>query len=48
MINDDVNSFRDSISTIDKDGKRVWIYPKKPAGVFYKQRKLISYLLDNQ
>lgn len=25
-------SYRDSISTVDKDGKRVWVYPKKPSG----------------
>lgn len=38
-------SFRDSISTINEEGKRVWIYPKKPSGVFYDRRKIVSYLL---
>lgn len=38
-------SFRDSISTITKDGKRAWIYPKKPKGKFYDRRKWVSYLL---
>ena len=37
--------FRDSIATIDQEGKRSWIYPKKPSGKFYKYRKLVSYLL---
>ena len=37
--------FRDSLSTIDKSGKRVWIFPKKPFGKFYNKRKLVSYLL---
>lgn len=37
--------FRDSIATINKEGKRAWIYPKKPSGVFYKYRKLVSYFL---
>ena len=27
--------FRDQISTVDKSGKRVWIYPKKPSGKFW-------------
>ncbi|MCB9194704.1 MAG: cytochrome c oxidase accessory protein CcoG [Flavobacteriales bacterium] len=37
--------FRDSISTVDKKGKRVWIYPKKPFGKFTNWRKNLSYLL---
>ncbi|HPF11252.1 MAG TPA: cytochrome c oxidase accessory protein CcoG [Flavobacteriaceae bacterium] len=37
--------FRDSIATISQEGKRSWIYPKKPSGKFYEYRKLVSYLL---
>ena len=37
--------FRDSIGTIDKEGKRAWVFPKKPSGKFYKNRKLVSYVL---
>ncbi len=37
--------FRDSISTITEDGKRAWVFPKKPSGKFYKYRKLVSYFL---
>lgn len=36
--------FRDSISTVDKEGKRVWIYPKKPKGKFYQYRSWLSYI----
>ncbi len=39
------DSFRDTISTIDQHGKRVWIYPKKQKGFFYKWRTYISYFL---
>jgi cytochrome c oxidase accessory protein FixG len=42
---DEQGSFRDSISTVDKRGKRIWIFPKKPFGKFYNKRKLVSYLL---
>ena len=42
---DNDESFRDSISTIDKEGKRAWIYPKKPSGPFYNKRKIVSYFL---
>lgn len=38
-------SFRDSISTITREGKRAWVYPKKPRGRFYERRKLVSYVL---
>ncbi len=37
--------FRDSIGTINEDGKRAWVYPKKPSGRFYQYRKYVSYLL---
>jgi cytochrome c oxidase accessory protein FixG len=38
-------SFRDSIATVDKRGKRVWIYPKKPAGKWFNKRALLGYAL---
>lgn len=37
--------FRDSIGTVNKDGKRNWVYPKKPSGPLYEKRKLVSYIL---
>ncbi|SDH24239.1 cytochrome c oxidase accessory protein CcoG [Winogradskyella thalassocola] len=37
--------FRDSIGTIDEDGKRKWVFPKKPSGPLYEKRKLVSYFL---
>jgi len=37
--------FRDSIGTIDEEGKRAWVFPKKPGGYFYKYRKWVSYFL---
>jgi len=37
--------YRDSISTVDKSGKRIWIYPKMPKGKFYEYRKYVSYVL---
>ena len=38
-------NFRDSISTISEEGKRSWIFPKKPSGKFYTYRKYVSYVL---
>lgn len=37
--------FRDSIATIDKSGKRNFIFPKKPKGRFYKYRTIVSWFL---
>ena len=45
MSNEDSNSFRDRLGTVDEDGKRIWVYPKKPSGKFYEKRKIVSYLL---
>lgn len=39
------DNFRDSIATINKEGKRAWIFPKIPKGKFYERRKLVSYVL---
>lgn len=41
----DADNFRDSIGTIREDGKRAWVFPKKPSGKFYEYRKYVSYLL---
>ncbi|MBJ6368704.1 cytochrome c oxidase accessory protein CcoG [Snuella sedimenti] len=35
--------FRDSISTVTEEGKRAWVFPKKPSGAFYNYRKWVSY-----
>ena len=37
--------FRDSIGTINEEGKRNWIFPKKPSGPYWEKRKLVSYFL---
>ncbi|PWG06892.1 cytochrome c oxidase accessory protein CcoG [Polaribacter aquimarinus] len=37
--------FRDSIATVNQEGKRSWVFPKKPSGKFYKYRSYVSYFL---
>ena len=39
------DDFRDHISTVNEEGKRVWIFPKRPKGKYYNKRKIVSYLL---
>jgi len=38
-------SFRDAIATIDEKGKRAWIFPKKPKGRYYNYRTYVSWVL---
>ncbi len=41
----DNEEYRDSIATVDGEGKRIWIYPKKPSGWFHNRRLIVSALL---
>lgn len=41
----DSESFRDHISTVNEKGKRVWVYPKKQKGKFYRARTILSWFL---
>ncbi len=43
MSQEEQNNFRDSIGTVTEEGKRSWVYPKKPNGKFYDYRKWVSY-----
>ncbi|MGB5894288.1 MAG: cytochrome c oxidase accessory protein CcoG [Ignavibacteriaceae bacterium] len=38
-------SFRDQVSTVNKEGKRKWVFPKKPSGRFYTARNIVSVVL---
>ncbi|WP_194851138.1 cytochrome c oxidase accessory protein CcoG [Nonlabens antarcticus] len=39
------DNFRDTIGTLDEDGGRAWVFPKKPVGKWYEYRKYVSYVL---
>ena len=39
---DDKGSYRDAVATISKEGKRNFIYPKRPSGKFYNKRTVFS------
>jgi len=38
-------SFRDSIATIDQDGNRKYVFPKKPSGKLHNYRLIVSWVL---
>lgn len=44
-MSQDQDHFRDSIGTIKEDGKRAWVFPKKPSGKLYTYRQYVSYVL---
>ena len=39
------DEFRDSIATVDAEGKRRWIFPKRPSGQFHNWRILVTFVL---
>ncbi len=41
----DTEEYRDHIGTINAQGKRAWVYAKKPKGRFHNWRSLVSYVL---
>lgn len=41
----DAEHYRDSLSNVDKKGKRLWIYPKKPKGNLYRYRTWFAWFL---
>ncbi len=45
MSTQDQEKFRDSIGTINEEGLRNWIHPKKPKGKYYNYRTILSVIL---
>ncbi len=39
------DDYRDHLATADASGRRLWIYPQKPSGRFYRARTMVSWLL---
>ncbi|MEM7574359.1 MAG: 4Fe-4S dicluster domain-containing protein [Bacteroidota bacterium] len=41
----DQETYRDSIATVDQEGKRLWMYPKRQHGAFWRKRTYLSWIL---
>jgi len=39
------DTYRDHLATVNADGGRNWIYPKKPSGRYYKARNVVALFL---
>lgn len=37
-------AYRDSIATVDSEGKRIWVYPKKPSGRYHNYRIIATLI----
>src|SRR5690606_22518643 len=37
-------AYRDAIGTVDKDGKRIWAFPKKPSGNYHNKRVIATFV----
>lgn len=43
-IIEDTEAYRDKIATVDDQGHRIWMYPKKPVGKYYNRRNFVALL----
>jgi cytochrome c oxidase accessory protein FixG len=45
LYDEEAETFRNQLATVTDDGKRKWVYPKKPKGRFHRARIVVSALL---
>jgi cytochrome c oxidase accessory protein FixG len=45
IVQEENQEFRNKLATVTDEGKRKWIYPKKPSGKFYNARTVVSLFL---
>lgn len=45
LLEEEINSFRNTIGTADRSGNRKWVFAKKPSGKYFNYRSIVAYLL---
>ncbi|MEP0862097.1 MAG: cytochrome c oxidase accessory protein CcoG [Ignavibacterium sp.] len=45
ILDEEHQEFRNHLATVTKEGKRKWIFPRKPSGRFYNARTIVSIFL---
>jgi len=45
IVAEENQTYRNQVATVTDEGKRKWIYPKKPSGKFYNARTIVSFFL---
>ena len=43
IVSEEKQEYKNQLATVTDDGKRKWVYPKKPSGVFYNARTILSF-----
>ena len=44
-VRGETEDFRDHLATADKEGRRKWVYPRKPRGRYYRARIWLTWVL---
>lgn len=45
LYDEEAETFRNQLATVTDEGKRKWVYPKKPSGRFHRARVVVSAVL---
>jgi cytochrome c oxidase accessory protein FixG len=45
LYDEELETFRNQLATVTSEGKRKWVYPKKPSGRFHRARVVVSAVL---
>lgn len=45
LYDEEAETFRNQLATVTDEGKRKWVYPKKPTGRFHRARIIVSAIL---
>ena len=45
LYDEEYQTFRNQLATVTSEGKRKWVYPKKPSGRFHRARIIVSVVL---
>jgi cytochrome c oxidase accessory protein FixG len=45
LYDDEAETFRNQLATVTDEGKRKWVFPKKPSGRFHRARIVVSAIL---
>jgi len=45
LYDEESETFRNQLATVTDEGKRKWVYPKKPSGKFHRARIVVSAIL---
>jgi len=45
LYDQEAETFRNQLATVTAEGKRKWVYPKKPSGRFHRARVVVSAIL---